>query len=163
MKLPKAGYVLAPMLGLLIGLIAYTFIYAKGYSYLSNNPATCANCHVMNAYYDGWVKGSHRSAAKCNDCHTPENMVAKYATKASNGFFHSLAFTLGGFPDNIRAKPRSHRVVEQACRKCHANLTMHIDSTAGADGTSCIRCHASVGHNENVASDSRALIKDSVQ
>jgi len=152
MKPLQKSYVLGPLLGLLVGLGAYTFIYAKGYSYLSNNPTACANCHVMNSYYDGWVKGSHRSAATCNDCHTPHNFVGKYATKASNGFFHSLAFTVGGFPDNIMAKPRSHQVVEQNCRYCHARKTMHIDSTAGADGTSCIRCHASVGHDDNVAS-----------
>jgi len=163
MKPLQKSYVLGPMLGLLIGLFTYTFIYAKGYSLLSNKPATCTNCHVMNSYYDGWVKGSHHTVATCNDCHTPRNLAGKYATKASNGFFHSLAFTMGGFPDNIMAKPRSARVVEQACRDCHARLTMHIDSTAGDDGTSCIRCHSSVGHNDNVASIPSTFAKDSIQ
>jgi cytochrome c nitrite reductase small subunit len=37
----------AVILGVAVGLAAYTFIYAKGYSYLTNNPAACANCHVM--------------------------------------------------------------------------------------------------------------------
>ena len=61
-------------IGLLIGIGAgvgsYTFIYAKGYSYLTNDPAACANCHVMNDYYAAWLKGPHRSVAACNDCHT---------------------------------------------------------------------------------------------
>jgi hypothetical protein len=65
-------------LGLLIGLGGYTFIYSKGYSYLTNNPAACANCHVMRAQYDAWLKSSHRSAATCNDCHTPHNVLGKY-------------------------------------------------------------------------------------
>jgi nitrate/TMAO reductase-like tetraheme cytochrome c subunit len=65
-------------LGLAIGLGGYTFIYSKGYSYLTNNPAACANCHVMRAQYDAWLKSSHRSAATCNDCHTPHNIFGKY-------------------------------------------------------------------------------------
>ena len=31
----------------MVGLGLYTFVYAKGYSYLSNDPQGCANCHVM--------------------------------------------------------------------------------------------------------------------
>jgi cytochrome c nitrite reductase small subunit len=38
---------LGALAGLFLGLGAYTFLYAKGYSYLTNNPAACANCHVM--------------------------------------------------------------------------------------------------------------------
>lgn len=164
MKPLKTSRLLAPMLGLLIGLAVYTFVYAKGYSYLSNDPASCTNCHVMNAYYDGWEKGSHHSTAKCNDCHTPHNLVAKYATKASNGFFHSFAFTTGFFPDSIRAKQRSHKVVEQSCRTCHADLTQHMDVTAGDDGTSCVRCHAGVGHDDTVVSStSKGLNEVSTQ
>ena len=88
-------------LGLLIGLGGYTFIYSKGYSYLTNNPAACANCHVMRAQYDAWLKSSHRSAATCNDCHTPHNVLGKYAVKANNGFWHSFYFTTGWYPDTI--------------------------------------------------------------
>jgi cytochrome c nitrite reductase small subunit len=39
--------------GLLVGLGLYTFVYAKGASYLTNDPAACVNCHVMNEQYDG--------------------------------------------------------------------------------------------------------------
>jgi cytochrome c nitrite reductase small subunit len=39
--------VLAVLGGLIVGLGAYTFLYAKGYSYLTNNPEACTNCHVM--------------------------------------------------------------------------------------------------------------------
>ena len=53
----------AGILGVAVGLAAYTFVYAKGYSYLTNNPAACANCHVMQAQYDAWMKSSHHSVA----------------------------------------------------------------------------------------------------
>ena len=131
--------------GAVLGLGLYTFVYAKGYSYLSNNPAACANCHVMTEYYDAWIKSPHRKAATCNGCHTPHDWIGKYSTKAANGFAHSLAFTRGGFPDAIEIKNRSRRVTEQACRTCHAAM---VDAIAGphSEGFSCIRCHADAGH-----------------
>lgn len=137
--------ILAVLIGSAIGLGAYTFLYAKGYSYLVNDPAACANCHVMNQQYDGWIKGSHRNAATCNDCHTPHNFAGKYMTKAVNGFFHSLAFTQGGFLDPIQIKDRNRKVTETACRSCHGDIVQAIES-AGAGELSCIRCHANVGH-----------------
>lgn len=90
-------------IGLATGLAAYTFVYARGYSYLLDDPAACANCHVMNPQMDSWVKSSHHAVATCNDCHTPKGAVGKYATKALNGWNHSLAFTTGDFDEPIRA------------------------------------------------------------
>ena len=93
------------VLGVALGLGVYTFAYARGWAYMTDNPQACANCHVMNEQYDGWIKRSHRSVAVCNDCHVPDNVVAKYATKARNGFWHSYYFTMGNFPEPIRAVP----------------------------------------------------------
>lgn len=133
--------------GVALGVGGYTFLYAKGYSYLTNDPAACANCHVMQGHYAGWMKGSHRSVATCNDCHTPPGLIGKYYTKASNGFWHSFGFTTGWFPDPIRIKPGNHDVTERACRKCHEELTQAIEGTHGQIGeTSCVRCHGTVGH-----------------
>src|SRR5688572_28285981 len=95
------GVVVGAVLGTALGVAGYTFIYAKGHSYLTNNPAACANCHIMQEHYDGWLKSTHRSVATCNDCHTPPGVVGKYWTKADNGFFHSLAFTTGDFPEPL--------------------------------------------------------------
>ncbi len=134
-------------LGVIVGIGGYTFIYAKGYSYLTNDPASCANCHVMQDHYDGWIKSSHRSVATCNDCHTPPGAIAKYATKASNGFWHSFAFTTGRFPEPLRIKTHNREVTEQACRKCHQEIVDAIEGQhAGAQELSCLRCHGSVGH-----------------
>jgi cytochrome c nitrite reductase small subunit len=68
-KFMFAGIIIGVSLGLAAGLGAYTFIYAKGGSYLINDPAVCANCHVMNEHYSGWIRSSHRAVAVCNDCH----------------------------------------------------------------------------------------------
>jgi cytochrome c nitrite reductase small subunit len=136
----------AILAGLAVGLGGYTFVYAKGYSYLLNDPSACANCHVMAEQLDGWLKSSHRSVAVCNDCHTPHDFIGKYTTKALNGFFHSLAFTTGRFPDAILIQERNRRVTEDACHSCHADIVLAMSGPHQPQKVSCLRCHARVGH-----------------
>ena len=145
------------LLGVAVGVGAFTFVYAKGYSYLTNDPAACANCHIMNDHFSGWLKSSHKAVAVCNDCHTPSGLVPKYLTKASNGFWHSVGFTTGQFPDPLRIKPHNREITNDACMKCHQSVTAsmmpgaHLVGTgttshAEDDRLSCVRCHAYVGH-----------------
>lgn len=141
------GMVVGAAVGLVAGIGGYTFVYADGGSYLTSDPRACRNCHVMNEQFDGWVKGSHRAVAACNDCHAPSGAVAKYLVKAENGFFHSLAFTTGVFHEPIQIKPRNAAVTEKACRGCHEAVVHAIDTKPGPRGeVSCIRCHHDVGH-----------------
>jgi cytochrome c nitrite reductase small subunit len=136
--------------GVLAGVGGYTFVYARGYSYLQNDPAACANCHVMREQLDGWTKSSHRSVAVCNDCHTPHDLIGKYATKVRNGFWHSFYFTSGTFHEPIHIQPRDRQITENACRRCHEDIVQAMGTPAHASGDqlSCIRCHSSVGHQE---------------
>ena len=137
----------AGLLGVLGGLGSFTFGYGDGLAYLQNDPAACANCHVMQASYDSWLKASHHAVATCNDCHLSHSPIAKWMTKADNGFWHSLHFTTGRFPDPLRIKPRNHDVTERACRKCHQPIVEAIEGPhKGGARTSCVRCHADVGH-----------------
>ena len=130
-----------------VGLGMYTFVYAGGHAYLSSDPKVCVNCHVMREQYDGWEKSSHHAVAVCNDCHTPKGLVGKYATKASNGFWHSFAFTSGRFPEPLRIKPHNREITEDQCRRCHADIVAAIEGPhAGGERLSCVRCHAGVGH-----------------
>jgi cytochrome c nitrite reductase small subunit len=147
--------VLGATLGLAVGVGGYTFLYAKGASYLTDDPAACANCHVMTEQYDGWLQSSHRAAAVCNDCHTPHSLVPKYYVKAKNGFWHSFYFTFGGYPEPIQITNANKQVTEQTCRSCHADIVDAIDGPAGVPGvmrhavatqTPCLSCHRSVGH-----------------
>jgi cytochrome c nitrite reductase small subunit len=143
---PAVAVVAALALGAAAGLGGYTFVYAKGASYMTDDPAACANCHVMREQFDAWTRSSHRKAAVCNDCHTPPGLFAKYSTKASNGYHHSLAFTTGEFHEPIRIKDRNRAVTESSCRKCHQAVVDQIDAHGGVEPISCIRCHSSVGH-----------------
>ena len=166
--------VAALAVGVAVGLGTFTFVYAKGASYLSSDPAVCANCHIMGEHFAAWQRSSHRAAAGCADCHMPHDFFGKYVAKASNGFWHSLAFTTGAFPDPLQIKPHNRAITEGACRECHADIVAAIDPVASTspieirsgvtgrpasarpqihDGTvtagdreSCIRCHTYVGH-----------------
>lgn len=154
---PQSVLLFSLVLGVALGIGVFTFIYAKGYSYMTDDPDACANCHVMNDHFAGWMKSSHASAAVCNDCHTPSGFIPKYLTKADNGFWHSVAFTTGDFPDPLRIKPRNLEVAEEACLKCHESIVAAIVPGPHMIGTgdrlepesetlSCVRCHDSVGH-----------------
>ncbi|MGD9588811.1 MAG: cytochrome c nitrite reductase small subunit [Pyrinomonadaceae bacterium] len=136
-------------LGLAAGVGLYTFWYGKGYSYLSNDPGACANCHIMNEQYDGWLKSSHKTVATCNDCHTPNDTIGKYSTKAWNGFWHSYYFTAGGFHEPIRITERNRQITEASCRTCHQQMVHSItvsETIKDSEQVSCIMCHRSVGH-----------------
>jgi cytochrome c nitrite reductase small subunit len=63
MKGTVAGVALAVSLGVAAGVGGFTFVYAKGASYLTNDPAACANCHVMEEHYSGWVRSSQSWAS----------------------------------------------------------------------------------------------------
>jgi cytochrome c nitrite reductase small subunit len=142
-----APVLLAVLVGLLLGVGFYTFGYARGASYMTDDPGACANCHVMNEQFNSWMKGSHGKVAVCNDCHTPPGFVAKYYTKALNGFFHSLAFTTQHFPDEIRITGRNARVTEKSCMKCHENIVSGIQDARGhRSDVACTSCHRTVGH-----------------
>ncbi len=143
------------LIGVLLGLGGFTFVYARGYSYLSDDPNVCGNCHIMDEHLDAWVKSSHAAVATCNDCHTPHSFPGKYLVKAKNGFWHSVYFTTGRFPDPLRITEPNHEVTEGACRTCHTAVTDAIDPQAfGGHGRladegeplTCTGCHRYVGH-----------------
>jgi cytochrome c nitrite reductase small subunit len=101
----------------------------------------------MQDHYDSFIQSSHHDVATCNDCHLSHHPIGKWITKADNGFFHSLAFTTGDFPDPLRIKPRNRRVTQAACLHCHDDLVhaLHVPADA-ASSVQCVHCHRDVGH-----------------
>lgn len=155
---------LSVLLGVLGGLGAFTFNYAEGLSYFSNDPQACANCHIMDDYLASWTHSSHSRVATCNDCHTPHDFFGKYMTKAENGWFHSYSFTMQTFPENLVIRDSNRRKLEANCVECHKELVSEINAVHALPGTAqalgpggsrvgahgaaidCLRCHAGVGH-----------------
>jgi cytochrome c nitrite reductase small subunit len=144
---PWALLILTVGLGVMGGLGAYTFRYAEGLSYLKTDPKACANCHIMQSQYDGWQKASHHTAAVCVDCHLPHDFVGKYLTKAENGWRHGKLFTLQTFHEPIEIAPRGREILEENCRRCHAELhESTLDASPNGAELACTHCHSSVGH-----------------
>lgn len=149
-RIARAWLALAVMLGFGLGVGGFTFHYAEGASYLSTDPRACVNCHIMRPQYDAWQKGSHHAVATCADCHIPATGIAKWISKASNGFYHSKGFTLQDFPEPIRIARGNPVILQDNCLRCHADL-LHdqvAGSTSDRDAIQCVHCHRDVGHGE---------------
>jgi cytochrome c nitrite reductase small subunit len=130
------------------GIGAFTFVYAKGFSYLSSDPRACVNCHVMNQQYDAWLKSGHRHVATCVDCHLPHAGLAKWVAKGNHGFRHSTAFTFQNFKEPIEITPGDRRLVQVNCVRCHGDLVQAVLAKSGpaSQELDCLHCHARVGH-----------------
>jgi len=142
--------------GALVGLGALVAQVSRATSYLSDDPATCVNCHVMAPEYVTWANSAHREVATCNDCHVPhDNYLRHYAFKASDGARHAFMFTFRLEPQVIRIHPAGQRVVQENCVRCHASpmagthlLQAKGDDLHGVDGVRCWHCHRSTPHGE---------------
>jgi len=134
--------------GIVIGIGGYTFYFAKGWSYLSDDPQACVNCHIMRDEYNSWSHSSHKTIATCNSCHTPHDIVGKYMTKAENGFSHSRAFTFQDFPEPIQMREVSRNIVLNNCLDCHKTMVSSVTAlhTGNKETLDCISCHRNVGH-----------------
>lgn len=143
-----AIFCLTVLIGASAGIGLFTFVYAKGFSYLSNDPQACKNCHVMNTVFEGWMKGGHQHVAVCNDCHVPHDFFGKWYTKANNGFHHSWAFTFEDIPLVIHAREGSQRIVQANCIRCHGDMARHVMAGPGdpSPALSCKSCHREIGH-----------------
>lgn len=138
--------ILAVLLGGLSGLGLYTFNYAEGTAYFSNDPKACLNCHVMREPFDGWSHSSHKAVAACNDCHSPRDFPDNWLAKGVNGWNHSVAFTSGNFQDPIRIREYNSKIVQENCVACHQRLVSVVHRSSPRQERSCISCHVSVGH-----------------
>jgi cytochrome c nitrite reductase small subunit len=154
--------------GIIAGLGGYAIYMSRAHTYLSDEPSTCINCHIMTPYYQSWQHSSHREWAHCNDCHVPHNnQINKYAFKAVDGLYHAAVFTLEGEPQVIRPRDASKKVIMDNCIRCHTLLNtefvgtgktnyMQIKETAGR---ACWDCHREVPHTmvSNLSSSPNAI------
>lgn len=142
--------------GVLVGLGLVLVWVARVTSYMSDDPATCVNCHVMRPEYASWRHSSHASVATCNDCHVPhDNKLHGLAFKARDGIYHSTIFTLRLEPEVIRLSSGAAPVVQANCIRCHAatveNIHCPIQNQLDQDVQRqevrwCWSCHREVPH-----------------
>jgi cytochrome c nitrite reductase small subunit len=102
----------------------------------------------MNQQYDAWQKSGHRHVATCVDCHLPHSGLAKWISKADEGFRHSSAFTLQNFKEPIEITPGDRKIVLQNCLRCHEDLveSIHVSGATRDAEIDCFHCHSTAGH-----------------
>ena len=139
-----------------VGNFVHSFYVSNAISYLSDNPKTCVNCHVMRSEFASWQHSSHREVAVCNDCHVPhDNVFNKYWFKAKDGFRHATMFTFRMEPQVIRMHEAGQAVVQENCKSCHQNVNQSV-STRGVsledklhdNGKLCWDCHRETPHGK---------------
>ena len=140
--------------GILTGILLLVVHISKATSYLSDEPETCINCHVMYPQYASWSKSSHSQAALCVDCHIPQDhFIRKYYVKATDGLAHSTYFTMRWEPQVIQMKSRGIQVVQENCIRCHLDLVDMVQlvevtgrTAAMGEGKLCWDCHRETPH-----------------
>ena len=154
--------------GVIAGLGIYTLYISRAHTYVSDEPATCVNCHIMTPYFHSWNHSSHARWTNCNDCHVPQdNVVKKYAFKAIDGLYHSAVFTVKKEPQVIRPRDASNEVIMKNCIRCHTQLNTEFVKTGMTTYAevkenrrkACWDCHMSVPHTKisNLASSPNAI------
>lgn len=154
--------------GIAVGLGGYTMYMSRAFSYLSDDPSACVNCHIMAPYYQSWNHSSHARWATCNDCHVPNGFVEGYAFKAVDGLYHAAMFTLKAEPQVIRPRDASNKVILDNCVRCHTQLNtefvntgmvQYVDVKNGRE-KACWDCHRDVPHTRisNLASAPDAIV-----
>ncbi len=141
------------LVGIFVGLALYIFKVSNAASYLSDEPETCINCHIMIPQYATYQHSSHREVANCNDCHVPHtNVVAKYFFKAKDGMRHASMFTLRLEPQVITIKEAGKAVVQENCVRCHKANNQNVNNEftyndkQHGKGKLCWDCHREVPH-----------------
>ncbi|MDR1762793.1 MAG: cytochrome c nitrite reductase small subunit [Dysgonamonadaceae bacterium] len=164
MKTKKWKIIAIVLAGVFFGLAGYVAYASRAASYLSDEPSTCVNCHIMAPYYASWSHSSHSRDATCNDCHVPhDNALDKWFYKGKDGLRHAAIFTMRGEPQVIRATNASSAVIMANCVRCHEQLNTEFVKTGGVtaqmlksgEGKACWDCHRNVPHG-NVSSLSSA-------
>lgn len=155
--LPSRGWKITAIVlaGIISGTGIFTLYIARVHSYLSDDPATCVNCHIMAPYYATWSHSAHSRNATCNDCHVPHDSFArKWFFKGKDGLRHAAIFTMKGERQVIQAVDESAAVIMQNCIRCHTQLNTVFVSTGkvthemvkAGQGKACWDCHREVPH-----------------
>jgi cytochrome c nitrite reductase small subunit len=144
----------AVIMGIFVGIGLLILRASNAHSYLSDDPKTCINCHVMYTQYASWTHSSHREVANCNDCHVPhDNVFRKYMFKAMDGMRHATIFTARAEPQVIKIKQAGANVVQENCIRCHYELVSMVrsiqvtaDNHDEGEGARCWDCHRETPH-----------------
>jgi len=114
------------LLGVIIGLGLYILRISNAVSYLSDNPETCINCHVMNPQYATW----NHSVAFTMETYDPAMKISDYGAKRVQENCMSCHGSLAS-------------IITENADKYHS-----FDEPYVENGRKCWDCHKSVPHGK---------------
>lgn len=145
------------ILGVISGMGIFFMYLLRAQTYLTNDPASCMNCHVMAPYYASWNHSSHSRDATCNDCHVPhKNFVGYWFFKATDGAHHVYKLVTNQERDAIIASDGTREVIMGNCVRCHQQLVTEAVKDGRSDymmtkvgeGKACWDCHRMTPHGQ---------------
>ncbi len=112
-------------------------IYAK-----SETPEFCGSCHVLETEYEAWFHSGAHKGITCVDCHLPnDTFISHLYWKTVDGLKDWLAFHTGRVSEPIRISKHGAAVVDDNCRRCHAEIISRIN-----EDRQCWDCHRKMTH-----------------
>ena len=132
--------------GVACGLMLVFMTLLNAFGFLGDNPDVCATCHVMRSHYVTWSKSSHARDATCNDCHVPnQNLAKKFAQKQKSGLWDMYIFLTRQEPQVIRLSENYKEIVRENCLRCHPRQTQTMALYNQTDRF-CGDCHRETVH-----------------
>lgn len=154
---PRWRIPLLIVFGAIAGFGIHIIIISNALSYMSEEPETCVNCHVMQSQFATWNHSSHRERASCTDCHLPhDNILNHYFAKGRDGMKDVFLFTFRMENNVPHSTSETKEIILQNCLRCHGEVHRDLDHyTAAAgnghghqgwEGKQCWDCHREVPH-----------------
>lgn len=132
--------VILGVLGLAVG--AFVGFGPPGLYARSGTPEFCGSCHVMETQYESWFHNGGHRRVKCIECHLPnQNPAIHFARKGMDGMWDAFVFYTGLVPETIRLSQHGAGVLQENCRRCHAETVAMIN-----EERNCWTCHRRLSH-----------------
>ncbi|NDV18447.1 acetyl-CoA carboxyl transferase [Pseudodesulfovibrio sp. JC047] len=158
--------------GILVGVfLTAVCVLASGFMIeVTNTDSFCVTCHVMQPFRTAWTNAPHGGAnekgvvAQCVDCHLPHGDFVEYVSAKAYTGTRDILLNMTIDPENYawieRLRSRREFTYDNACRRCHQNLTptgmktsgilAHRQYLLGTLDKHCVDCHEHVGHKNMI-------------
>ncbi len=125
-----------------LGLGSFLLVGPPQLLAISESPAFCASCHVMEEEHTAWSHAGAHRRIRCVDCHLPNgNPLEHYVWKSIDGMKDVVFFHSGMVPDRIALSSHGAKVMQNNCIRCHAETVTQMDTTR-----QCWGCHRQLQH-----------------
>ena len=125
-----------------VAAVAFVSFGPPGLYARSGTPEFCGQCHVMEFEYENWFHTAGHRRVKCTECHLPNDNPMNHLTwKGIDGMWDVYVFYSGRVPDTISLSTHGAAILNENCRRCHAETVANIK-----EDRNCWQCHRRLSH-----------------